>query len=630
MFGFFGSNYEIQVYGQGFFLILTLFASSCLMGQDFGVEIRRAQTLHDTYDFDKALEIWHSLLERSSDSLQRIGLLERIVRSENGRNMLSYATEPRVISSLTVPRDDFFLWYSHLEEKSWLPIPNAFVRNTTSPHEFYTSIYFPEGIRNIVFSSQDESGSWNLYTSTCSGDTLWSYPTLINENLTSPADDIFPILSRNGRELYFSTGGLFGMGGYDLFVSRWDDGINDWGVPENLGFPYSSPFDDFLFCNTPDGNFSIFASNRSCNRDSMTIYVLEFENKPIKKPITSLEQVRKIASLIPADEESLPNPEQLEELPVASAADSLFLNYTSLLVTLRGLQDSLATIGKELKMMRELYTSTENEQELQTISRLLLDTEHRAIVLQSEINSATGLLQQMEMNFLMDGIIINLEDISEKPQGTPSIERKQYAFVKQSFSKPFDIPIETPRESFDYSFRILDTAVIAEPVITPGISYSIQLYVTSHKAQLRQLKGLSPVFEKRQSSGKYLYTAGIFHSYKEALSQINVVKKRGFPSAFLVAYRDGKSISVNEARNAEKLPVAGPKYRVILENFAGGIPDAVMAIIRNNTSKEIVRSTSEGKVLYIIAPFDHKEEAEAFAEILKGNGVDGIITEQIK
>ena len=47
-----------------------------------------------------------------------------------------------------------------------------------------------------------------------------------------------------------------------------------------------------------------------------------------------------------------------------------------------------------------------------------------------------------------------------------------------------------------------------------------------------------------------------------------------------------------------------------------------MAIIRDNTSKEIIRSTSEGRVLYIIAPFDAKEEAEAFAEILKGNGVE--------
>ena len=615
---------------RAFFLILTLFAASCLMGQDWSTEVRRAQALHDTYDFDKALDIWYSLLEKSNDSLQRIDLLERIVRSENGRNMLSYATEPRVLSSLTVPRDDFFLWYSHLEEKSWLPIPNAFVPNVTSSHEYYTSIYFPEGIRNIVFSSQDESGSWNLYSSTCSGDTLWSYPTLINENLTSPEDDIFPILSSNGRELYFSTKGLFGMGGYDLFVSRWDEEINDWGIPENLGFPYSSPFDDFLFCNTPDGNFSLFASNRSCHRDSVTIYVLAFENKPIKKPITSLEQARSIAAPIPIEKELPSIPEQSVVPPVATAMDSLFLNYTSLLVNLRGLQDSLIALGKDLEMMRELYTSTENEQELQTLSKLLLNTEHRAIILQSEINSATSALQQMEMNFLMEGIIINLEDISEKPQETSSIEEKQYAFIKQHFSDPFDIPIEIPKESFDYSFRILDTAIIAEPVNTPGVSYSIQLSVTSHKAQLHQLKGLSPVFEKRQSSGKYLYTAGIFHSYQEALSQINIVRKRGFPTAFLVAYRDGKSISVNEARQAEQSPATGPKYRVVLENFAGGIPDAVMALIRNNTSKEIVRSLSEGKVLYIIAPFDEKEEAEAFAEILKGNGVEGIITEQIK
>ncbi len=600
------------------------------MGQDFGVEIRRAQALHNTYDFDKALEIWHSLLEKNRDSLQRIDLLERILRSENGRNMLNYATEPKVLSSFTVPRYDFFLWYSHLEEESWLPIPNAFVPNITSLHEYYSSIYFPESIKNIVFSSQDESGSWNLYTSTCSGDTLWSYPTLINENLTSPEDDIFPILSRNGKELYFSSKGLFGMGGYDLFVSRWDNDINDWGVPENLGFPYSSPFDDFLFCNTPDGNFSLFASNRSCHRDSITIYVLEFENKPIKKPVTSLEQARSIAALIPVREDLPSTPVQIEPPSVTSAADSLFLNYTSLLVTLRGLQDSLVALGKEMEMMRELYTSTENEQELQTLSRLLLDTEHRAIVLQSKINNTTSALQQMEMNFLMEGIIINLEDISEKPQTTPSFESKQYTFTKQSFSKPFDIPIEMPRESFDYSFRILDTAVIAEPVHTPGISYSIQLYVVSHKAQLRQLKGLSPVFERKQSSGKYLYTAGVFYSYNEALSQINVVKKRGFPSAFLVAYRDGKSISVGEARKEEKIPAAGPKYRVVLENFSVGIPDAVMVIIRNNTSKEIVRSTSDGRVLYIISPFDEREEAEAFAEILKGNGVEGIIIEQIK
>ena len=42
-----------------------------------------------------------------------------------------------------------------------------------------------------------------------------------------------------------------------------------------------------------------------------------------------------------------------------------------------------------------------------------------------------------------------------------------------------------------------------------------------------------------------------------------------------------------------------------------------MAIIRSNTSKEIVRSISDGKVLYIIAPFDEREEAEALPKSSK-------------
>ena len=59
--------------------------------------------------------------------------------------------------------------------------------------------------------------------------------------------------------------GLYGMGGYDLYVSQWNSETGDWDVPVNMGFPYSSPYDDFLFINTEDGKYSIFASNRGCD-----------------------------------------------------------------------------------------------------------------------------------------------------------------------------------------------------------------------------------------------------------------------------------------------------------------------------------------------------------------------------
>ena len=143
------------------------------------------------------------------------------------------------------------------------------------------------------------------------------------------------------------------------------------------------------------------------------------------------------------------------------AVDSLFLNYTSLLATMHALQDSLFTLEKDLKMMGN-STPLRRMSKTKFALRLLLDTEHRSIVLQSEINRVSGALQQMEMNFLMDGII-SISRIFRKNRGNlSSPERKNTC--KAGPAQPFDIPIEGSKEL--YYIRILDTSH-RQPVITP-------------------------------------------------------------------------------------------------------------------------------------------------------------------
>ena len=102
------------------------------------------------------------------------------------------------------------------------------------------------GIRNILHSE------WQ--------DTVWSAPALLNEHMTSASDEIYPMLSPDGSKMYFSSVGLYGVGGYDIYVSERDSDTGDWSMPVNMGFPYSSPADDFLFMNTPDGEYSLFSS----------------------------------------------------------------------------------------------------------------------------------------------------------------------------------------------------------------------------------------------------------------------------------------------------------------------------------------------------------------------------------
>ena len=75
-------------------------------------------------------------------------------------------------------------------------------------------------------------------------DTVWSVPVAEPALSTSSGNEIFPLLSSDGKTMYFSSDGFYGVGGYDLYKSIWDESSKSWSAPQNLGFPYSSPADD--------------------------------------------------------------------------------------------------------------------------------------------------------------------------------------------------------------------------------------------------------------------------------------------------------------------------------------------------------------------------------------------------
>ncbi|MBP5396004.1 MAG: hypothetical protein J6Y34_03305 [Bacteroidales bacterium] len=67
--------------------------------------------------------------------------------------------------------------------------------------------------------------------------------------------------AKTGR-LYFSSDGLPGLGGYDIYML--EGGLNAWkSSPQNLGYPLNSPANDIAFCCVSGGAQGYFASNRS-------------------------------------------------------------------------------------------------------------------------------------------------------------------------------------------------------------------------------------------------------------------------------------------------------------------------------------------------------------------------------
>lgn len=608
------------------FFCLILSVSVCVYGQNFTENEKKAANLHNQYKFEQAVGIYNDILAKTTDSVARAALESKIIQSENGKSLLDFAFKPDVVARETFARGDFYLHYPGFNDGSWVLTPKSLVADPMGG-EFPVMNYL-SGSEKLYFSAPDNSGSWNIYYTVKINDTLWSAPIILNENITSVGNELFPVVSPNGKYLYFSSNGHYGVGGYDLYVSEWNEELSDWGVPQNMGFPYSSPANDYLFYNTPDGLYSIFASDRECAADKMTIYAVKFENMPLKKSITS-EEAAKIARLEPAGVVSVSADGPDQAMGAAVIDDDS--EYSNAVDKVRKLQQQVADAIAKESASRDLYNKLTNPDDLKALERTIAQQELETLSLQNEVNAAVKELQTIELEFLSKGIFVPEVNLGNEKNTGETEKVPTFAFANMSMGRTPELNVEIPEPEVDLSFRILDTAQLVDIKEFPdGLVYQIQLFTLTRKASVKALKGLSPVFERRTSSGKYTYSVGIFDNYKSALSNLNKVRKRGFSSAAITAYRDGAYMNVTKARALEKEIAESAVYQVVIVGYPDSLPGEVLTVIRASTEKDIAKITDGGVVKYVIGPFGKADEANILATAIKAVSDKQINVESLK
>lgn len=609
-----------------FYIILAVFLAYAqgLSAQNRQVDslLRLGDSLHMDYRFDDACLAFEEAIdllgETPDDQNLRTTLEDRLLLSENGLNMADFVYTPVVLDRMKVGLDEFFLYYP-LADKTWRAVPNQL--DSSDAHGFSKALYAPSDSDEIVFSASDASGIRNLYV-TERQDTLWTYPSMLNESLTSFSDEIYPMLSSDGRSLYFSSEGLYGVGGYDIYVSNWDDELRDWSDPVNMGFPYSSPYNDFLyFADEAEGNV-FFASDRGCPADSVWVYVLEFDSMPVRHPVEDPEELRDMSYLVPEFEMVQEEPEKAVE-PENLGMDK----YRSKMAQVRELRDSVSFYTSSLDEDRSLYALSNDDMERMRLSETIRSREAYVPVLQDSLKRAIAELQDIEMEFLYGGVVVDPDKIMAAATDNEN-EPERYDFVRRSFGGPLDLDIMKPEIKFDYSFMILDEGRFAEDNTIPdGLVYQIQIFSAGGKADVKSLRGLSPVFEHRGASGRYTYRVGVFNSYKDVLSKLNAVKSRGFRSAFIVAFDDGEEISVATARNRETSKGSVREiYEVRIIPEEGVLEDQITSGIRQKAAgKDIARSESEdGTITFMVGPFEDKALAEELAAYVISAGISDV------
>lgn len=652
-----------------YFSVIAVLIMTCLpaMGQEADSsaegDLKRAELLHSNYKFAKAEEYYSQALKHTTDSLQRLAIMDRILQCRNGESLMQYIVRPAAIASQTFRIEDFFLYLKDLENHSWIPIPNPFIQPSDNrQNPYYTAMYFPSGQDRIIYSAPDETGAWNIYTTTRKDSITWNVPELLSENILSGHNEIFPILSRDGRTLYFASDGLPGMGGYDLFYSRWDEETREWGVPENMGFPYSSTGDDLIYIDSRDGKYSIIASNReTAGTDSIRIYVTEYIATPVKTPLAENESPLAIASFIhdiPASgaEEAAPADRQESAAP---ARDVRMDDYSKLMHELRRLQEEHQEKLDKIEESRRIYEKA-SESDREFLAGIIRDVENEALQIRKKIDQVSGEVRQIELRFLAEGIIpVVQEEASEQNEiADESPQQKstpEYTFSRQSKGKIPYIIVETPEPEFDYSFKILgrnEGQFVEDNTLPEGVVYQIQFMVLSEHASVRDIRGMSPVFVTRMKSGKYLHTVGLFSTYQEAMSNLGKVRRNGFSDAMIIAYNNGKSIPVKTARTMENervlsMPAKSDRtgsssrpsssgssgeisYQVVLKGYGPALPSSILSAIRGATAKDLTKSGSDDDTVFTVGPFSERKDAEFLLKILEDLDIKNVSIESIK
>ena len=613
-----------------FYIIMAvLFLSSGkLSAQNRQVDslVRLGDSLRMEYRFEEACRAYEKavdILEYDfADSLMIEAVSGKILLAENGLNMTGFAYTPKVVDRRKFPLEDFFLYFP-LEDRSWRLAPNQL--DSTS-NVLSKALYAPSDAGRIFFSAEDQEGFRNIFMTELQ-DTVWTYPVTQNESVTMLSNEIYPMISADGRSLYFSSDGLYGVGGYDLYVSRWDDDLQGWSEPVNMGFPYSSPYDDFLYVSDESEGHVFFASNRECSPDSVWVYVLEYDSMPVRHSVEDPDELLKLSRLSVQEETSVPEKSD-DAMPESAAKD----RYMDKMAQVRALRDSVSYYSSLLDEERSRFALSNDDAERMRLAEVIREREAKVPVLQEDLNKTISELHEIEMEFLFSGVAVDPDKImaaateeAEAPEG--------YEFIRRSLGGPLRLDIMRPENEFDYTFMILKEGRFAEDNTIPdGIVYQIQIFSAGGKADVASLRGLSPVFEIRSDSGRYTYRVGLFNTFDDVQSKLDAVRSRGFRSAFIVAYVDGEETSVATARGMESGGAAEEAmYEVRIVPSEGVLDEAVTAGIRQHAAgKDIARTEAEdGTITFVVGPFDVKADADALAEFINASGASEVSAEVV-
>lgn len=191
---------------------------------------------------------------------------------EQKRKQMVASTQKIVfIDSVVVDKQHFLDKYRLSSEVGEIKRYSDFFKKDEQPNAY---VYVNELGDKCYFSEEDTVGNIRLFSMDKLGDD-WGKPVQLEGLEVGDGLDEYnyPFMLNDGLTLYFSAKGKESLGGYDIFVTRFDSESGSFLKPENMGLPFNSEANDYMMVIDEADSIGWFATDRNQTAGKVCIYM---------------------------------------------------------------------------------------------------------------------------------------------------------------------------------------------------------------------------------------------------------------------------------------------------------------------------------------------------------------------
>ena len=202
---------------------------------------------------------------------------EELMHKEKMDRMTANTAQVMFIDSFVVNKADFLSRYILNPEAGRIDTYQKLYNTQRQPNAY---VYVNELGNRCFLSQENNEGVINLYSSE-RVDNKWG----INDQQEFKRVN-YPFMLGDGETLYFAAEGEEGLGGYDIYTSTYDKDTQRFLQPVNMGMPFNSEANDYMFVIDEYSNIGWFASDRNQPADTVCVYVFVPESRKTYDPET--------------------------------------------------------------------------------------------------------------------------------------------------------------------------------------------------------------------------------------------------------------------------------------------------------------------------------------------------------